>query len=167
MRKIMMFLTAMTLIAFTYMSTSVFAQEMKDPMVPIYTDVGLFWVGKEVKNTQGDFLGTVRDFVSDSQGRVSFAIVGHGGFLGFGETKVAVPYSALTYDKEKEYFTCNISKDRFASAPEFKDEAVLQDKAFAEEVYRYFGQQPYWTEESMAKPNSVDDSMGPGAWHIK
>ena len=167
MRKIMMFLTAMTLIAFTYMSTSVFAQEMKDPMVPICTDVGLFGVGKEVKNTQGDFLGTVRDFVSDSQGRVSFAIVGHGGFLGFFEKKVAVPYSALSYDKEKEYFTCSINKDRFASAPEFKDEAVLQDKAFAEEVYRYFGQQPYWTEESMAKPNSVDDSMGPGAWHIK
>ena len=167
MRKIMMFLTAMTLIAFAYMSTSVFAEGMKDPRVPMYTNVGLYWVGKEVKNTEGEHLGTVKDFVSDSQGRVSLAIVSHGGFLGFGEKKVAIPYSALTYDKEKEYFTCAINKDRFANAPEFKNEAMLHDKAFAEGVYRYFGQQPYWTEESMEKSNSVDDSMGPGAWHIK
>jgi hypothetical protein len=167
MRKLLMFLTAMTLIAFTYMSTSVFAEEMKNPMVPIYTDVGLYWVGKEVKNTEGAHLGTVKDFVSDSEGRVSFAVVSQGGFLGFGEKKVAIPYSALSYDKEKQYFTCAISKDRFANAPEFKDEAMLQDRSFAEEVYRYFGQQPYWTEESIGKSSSIDDSMGPGAWDLK
>jgi len=63
--------------------------------------------------------------------------------------------------------TCAISKDRFANAPEFKDEAMLQDKSFAEEMYWYFGQQPYWTEESMGKSKSIDDSMGPGAWDLK
>jgi hypothetical protein len=63
--------------------------------------------------------------------------------------------------------TCAICKDRFANAPEFKDEAMLQDKSFAEEMYWYFGQQPYWTEESMGKSKSIDDSMGPGAWDLK
>jgi len=148
MRKIMMFLTAMTLIAVTYMSASVLAEGMKDPMGKAHEEVSL-WIGKEVVNTGGQYLGTVRDFVHDSDGKVSFAVVSRGGFLGFGETKVAIPYSALTYDRDKQHFTCAISEDRFANAPEIEDEAKLHDRSFAEEIYRYFGLQPYWTEESM------------------
>jgi sporulation protein YlmC with PRC-barrel domain len=163
MRKMTMFLTAMTLIAFTYMSTSVLAEGMKDPMATSREDVSS-WIGKDVMNTQDEKLGTISDFVWDSDGKLSFAVVSHGGFLGVFDTKVAVPYSALTYDKDKQYFTSDISKDRFANAPEFKDEATLHDRSFAEEVYRYFGQQPYWTEESMEKSGRVEESMGPGAW---
>jgi len=105
----------------------------------------------------------------DSEGIASFAIVSHGGFLGFYEKKVAVLYSALTYDKERQHFTCAISKDRFESAPNIEDKAKLHDRSFAEEVYRYFGQHPYWTDESMEKSKAmeskgVEESMGIGAW---
>jgi len=147
MRKIMMFFTAMILIAFAYMGTSVFAEGMKNPMGKTHEDVSL-WIGKGVKNMEGEDLGTVKDFVWDSEGRISFAIVSHGGVLGFFEKKVAIPYSALTYDNENRYFTCAISKDRLAGAPEFENEEKLHDRSFAEEVYTYFGQHPYWTEES-------------------
>jgi len=162
----MMLFTAVTLIAFTYMSTSVLAEGMKDPMGKPHDETSAF-VGTDVKNMEGETLGTVKDFVWDSEGNPSFAIVSHGGFLGFYEKKVAIPYSALTYDKDRDYYTCAISKDRFASAPKIEGEAKLHDRSFAEEVYRYFGQQHYWTEESMIRPNSVDDSMGPGAWDLK
>ena len=163
MRKMTMFLTAMTLIAFTYMSTSVLAEGMKDPMATSRENVSS-WIGKDVMNMQGDKLGTVRDFVRDSDGKISLAVVSHGGFLGIFETKVAVPYSALTYDNEKQHFTTSISKDRFANAPAIEDEAKLNDRSFADEIYRYFGQQPYWTEESMEKSTGVEDSLRPGAW---
>ena len=156
MRKMTMFLTAMTLIAFTYMSTSVLAEGMKDPMATSREDVSS-WIGKDVMNTQDEKLGTISDFVWDSDGKLSFAVVSHGGFLGVFDTKVAVPYSALTYDKEKQHFTCDISKDRFASAPEFEEEAKLHERSFAEEVYRYFGQHPYWTEESIGRGGMGQD----------
>jgi hypothetical protein len=110
--------------------------------------VTLAWIGKGVKNTEGEGLGTLEDFVWDSEGNVSFAIVSHGGFLGFFEKKVAIPYTALTYDEEKQFFTCSISKGRFAAPPEFENEANLQDRSFAEEIYSYLGQHPYWTDES-------------------
>ncbi|MGE5841360.1 MAG: PRC-barrel domain-containing protein [Deltaproteobacteria bacterium] len=146
MKGKMILLSAMTLIAFV--STGVFAGEgIKYPMGKASEDVSL-WIGKEVMNIEGEKLGTVKDFVRDPDGRLSFAIVSHGGFLGFGDTKVAVPYSALTYDQEKQYFTCDFSRDRFANAPELEDEAKLHDRSYAEEIYRYFGLQPYWTEES-------------------
>jgi sporulation protein YlmC with PRC-barrel domain len=100
MKKIRMFLTAMTIVAFAYMTTSVFAEEMGKPMVTSHEDVSK-WVGKEVKNTQGEDLGTVKDFVKDSEGRISFAVISYGGFMGIGEEKVAIPYSALTYNEDE------------------------------------------------------------------
>ena len=156
MRKMTMFLTAMTLIVFASMSISVFAGGMKDPVATSREDVSS-WIGKDVMNTQDEKLGTISDFVWDSDGKLSFAVVSHGGFLGVFDSKVAVPYSALTYDKEKQHFTCDISKDRFAGAPEFKDEATLHDRSFAEDVHRYFGQHPYWTEESMGSGGMGQD----------
>jgi len=147
MRKIMVFLTAMTFVAFTYMNPSVFAASTTDPMGKTYEDLSP-WIAKGVWNIQGSYLGTVKSFVRDPDGKVSFAIVSHRYFLGLRERKVAIPYSALTFDHEKQHFTCPISWDRFITAPVFETEEKLHDRSFAEEIYRYFGQQPYWTEES-------------------
>jgi hypothetical protein len=158
MKRIMTFLTATSLIAFAYVSTGALAAEMKQAAGKIHEEATL-GVGKEVKNTQGQDLGTVKDFVRDSDGKISFAIISIGGFMGFGEKKVAVPYSALTYDKEGEYFTCALSKDQLSSAPEFKDEAQLRNRSFAEEVYRHFGERPYWTET----PKGTENPKGMGA----
>jgi len=62
MRKMMIFLAAMTLIAFAYMSTGVLGEGIKDPMHKTHEDVS-HWIGKEVKNMEGERLGAVRDFV--------------------------------------------------------------------------------------------------------
>ena len=159
MKKIMMLIMAMTAIALVYMSASALAEGM---MGKSHEDVNL-WIGKAVMNTQGDKLGNVKDFVRDSDGKISFAVVSHGGFLGIGERQTAVPYSALTFNKEKQYFTCDISADQFVNAPEIKDEARLQDRSFAEEVNRYFGEHPPWTEKSMDKPSGTEKPMGTGA----
>lgn len=160
MRKIMMVLTAMTIIAFAYMSTSVFAGGMEYPMGKTHEEVSL-WIGKEVQNMEGEHLGTVRDFVWDSEGRISFAILSYGGFMGIGGKKVAIPYSALTYDKEEQHFTCAVSKDRLAGAPEFQSKEKLTDRSFAEELYRYFGEHPYWTDE----PKGMEP-MGMEGWEF-
>jgi sporulation protein YlmC with PRC-barrel domain len=109
-------------------------------------------IGRPVTNTAGIYLGTVKDFVSD-HGRISFVILSHGGFLGLGEKLVAIPYGALTFESKDRIFTVNISKESFEAAPAF-DRTFLADRSWAADVYRYFGQQPYWTEEekSMEHP---------------
>jgi hypothetical protein len=155
MKKIMVFLTAMTLIAFTYMCTSAIAEEMKVPMRKTHEDPGL-WIGAEVRTIKGDHLGTIQNFVRDSEGKLSFAIVSNGGLFGNLERKVATPYRALTYDSEKRYFTCAVSWDWFMSAPAFENEAELRNWSVAEEIYRYYGQRPYWTEESKEGTGSQD-----------
>jgi hypothetical protein len=150
MRKIMTLLIAMLLIALTFMSSSVFAQYIEAPVGTTHEDTSL-WFGKAVRNIQGDYLGTVKSFARDSDGKVSFAIVSHKFLFGLREQKVAIPLRDLTYNAEKQYYTCAISQDQFNNAPEFKNTAQLRDRSFAGELDRYFGQQPYWTENSMGE----------------
>ena len=102
-------------------------------------------VGSDVKNLQGNYLGRITDLVIDPQGRVAFAILAHGGFLRMGETSVAIPFEALTFDQKGNHFALDISKERLNSAPAFTMRDLTSEK-WAEDVYRYFGHQPYWTE---------------------
>jgi hypothetical protein len=102
-------------------------------------------IGSEVKNLQGVHLGRITDLVIDPEGRVAFAILAHGGFLRMGETSVAVPFDTLTYDQKGKHFALDISTERLKSAPAFAMNDLASEK-WAEEVYRYFGRQPYWTE---------------------
>ena len=104
-------------------------------------------VGSMVKNQQGIELGRIADIVLDSNGHVPFVIVSHGGVFGMGGKQVAVPFSALNYDKTNKSLIVNIDQAKFNSAPAFTADS-LSNPQFASEQYRYFGQQPYWTNDT-------------------
>ncbi|MGZ3524012.1 MAG: PRC-barrel domain-containing protein [Thermodesulfobacteriota bacterium] len=101
-------------------------------------------VGTQVKNPQGEVMGKIDDLVFDDEGRISFAILGYGGFLGIGQNLVAVPITSLFYAGESRDFVLNATKENIQSAPLFSKKA-LDDPGWANGFYRYFGQQPYWT----------------------
>ena len=100
--------------------------------------------GSLVTNAQNEYLGTIHDFVID-HGRISFAILSRGGFLGIGRTLVAIPYGAFSYDSMEDRFILDISQERLDSAPTY-DSAELTNRQWAEEVYKFYSLQPYWTE---------------------
>ena len=102
-------------------------------------------IGRLVTTPEKEYLGTVKDFVVD-KGRISFAILSYGGVFGLGERLVAVPYDSLSFVPEDRIFTLNISKEKFEAAPAF-DRTHLADRGWAADTYRYFGRQPYWTDE--------------------
>ena len=102
-------------------------------------------LGVHVMSPQGEILGRISDLIVDSQGRVDLIVLSHGGFLRIGEKETAVPFSALRYDQTHKSLTLDISKDELAGAPTFKM-TDLSDQKRAEDIYRYFGQQSYWSE---------------------
>ncbi len=103
-------------------------------------------VGTQVENPQGEVLGKIDDLVFDDEGRISFAILGYGGFLGIGQNLVAVPITSLFYAEEPRHFALNTTKEDIQSAPLFSKKA-LDDPGWANGFYRYFDQQPYWIKE--------------------
>jgi len=119
--------------------------------------IGIFRVqdvlGKQVQNRQGENLGTIEDIVFDSDaGRISYAVLSFGGFLGLGDKLFAIPWEALTLGDKKgtlvsdKVFILNVDKDRLKDAPGFARDNYpnMADRSFGKVIYDYYGYKPYW-----------------------
>lgn len=102
-------------------------------------------VGSHVMNLQKQDIGTIDDLiVNPDTGRVRFAVIGVGGFLGVGDTKVVVPWGAVGLEKNKPgdapSYVLDATKDRLEKAPKF-DASKLSDlyaKATAQPIFDYY-----------------------------
>ena len=101
-----------------------------------------------VENPQNEKLGKVDDLAVDLQsGRIVEAVLSVGGFLGIGDTLVAVPPGALHYDPAKKVIHFDADKEKLKAAPKFEaskwEESSRPEKVT--EVYSYYGAQPYFS----------------------
>jgi sporulation protein YlmC with PRC-barrel domain len=106
-------------------------------------------IGDNVKNPEGEDLGKIEEIMIDVQnGRVAYAVLSFGGFLGIGNKLFAVPWSAMTLDTEDEAFVLDVDKDTLEDAPGFdKDnwpETVQDDHTWLLTVYEFYHREPYW-----------------------
>jgi len=107
-------------------------------------------VGDDVCNRKGEVLGDIKEIMLDtSDGKVCYAVMSFGGFLGMGEKLFAVPWNALKLDTLNKRFELNVEKDRLKEAPGFdkNDWPDMADPTWANEIHSYYGTQ-YRTEES-------------------
>lgn len=98
--------------------------------------------GNDVVNQENEDLGDIKDCMLDMRtGRVCYAVLAFGGFLGMGEKLFAVPWSALSLDRENKRFVLNVTKDRLKEAPGFDKDAWpnMADPAWAESIHSYYG----------------------------
>ncbi len=78
--------------------------------------------GLEVRNPQGEDLGSIHDIVIDMRtGRVRYAAVASGGFLGLGEKLLAIPFNAFQFrqTEDDKFFVLNVSEERLKESPGF------------------------------------------------
>lgn len=103
-------------------------------------------IGNDVYNLKDEDLGDVKEIMLDMRtGRVSYAVLSFGGFLGMGEKLFAVPWNALTLDTENKRFTLNVEKDRLENAPGFDQDSWpnMADPSWAQGIHDYYGTKPY------------------------
>lgn len=103
--------------------------------------------GETVVNTQGETLGEIEEVMLDVRGgRIAYAVMSAGGFLGIGEKYFAVPWSAFTMDTDQKAFILDVDKQRLMNAPGFdKDHwPAMGDQSWAGQVHRYYGVRGYW-----------------------
>ena len=75
-------------------------------------------IDTNVYNPQGEKLGDVDDLMIDKlSGRVTYAVLTYGGFLGVGDKKFPLPWSVLTYDTNQGGFVINLDKETLRNAP--------------------------------------------------
>jgi sporulation protein YlmC with PRC-barrel domain len=103
-------------------------------------------IGNDVYNQNDENLGDIKEIMLDVRsGRVSYAVLSFGGFLGMGEKLFAVPWTALTLDTVNKRFVLNVEKERLKSAPGFdKDQwPNMADSSWAQSIHDYYGTKPY------------------------
>lgn len=102
-------------------------------------------VGNKVYDTEGEALGGIKEIMLDMRsGRVSYAVLSFGGFLGMGQKLFAVPWEALELDTKEKRFVLNVEKGRLKDAPGFdKDHwPDMADQSWAREIHSYYGTTP-------------------------
>ncbi len=103
-------------------------------------------VGNDVYNTKQEDLGDIKDIMLDMRtGRVSYAVISFGGFLGMGEKLFAVPWQALKLDTINKRFTLDADRARLENAPGFdKDNwPNMADATWQKGIHAHYGTKPY------------------------
>jgi sporulation protein YlmC with PRC-barrel domain len=98
-------------------------------------------IGNDVYNHKGEDLGDIKEIMLDTKsGKVIYAVLSFGGFLGMGEKLFALPWSALTLDTKNKRFVLNVEMDRLKLAPGFdKDKwPNMSDPSWAKEIQSYY-----------------------------
>lgn len=119
----------------------------KTPTIQKATEV----IGYTVKNSKSEELGKIEELVIDPQdGRIIYAVLSFGGFLGIGDKLFAIPWNALKQGPEEKVFILEAEKEQLRKAPGFDKShwPNMSDRAWATEIHRYYGTQPYWETEA-------------------
>jgi sporulation protein YlmC with PRC-barrel domain len=76
--------------------------------------------GDDVCNMQDEKLGKIEDVMLDvAEGKIRYAVLSFGGFMGMGDRLFAVPWKSLKLDKENKRFMLDVDVERLKNAPDF------------------------------------------------
>jgi sporulation protein YlmC with PRC-barrel domain len=103
--------------------------------------------GDKVVNFQNEDLGKIEHLMIDLEtGRIAYAVLSFGGFLGMGDKLFAIPWSALALDTVEKRFVLNVDKELLKRAPGFDKNQWpnMADRGWGTKVYTFYGAKPYW-----------------------
>ncbi len=103
--------------------------------------------GTSVENTNGDNLGHIRDIMIDKpSGKVGYAVLKYGSFLGMGGKLFALPWDQLKYDKERGAYIVDIPAETLKSAPSFEETSQpdWSDPSWNRSLHDYYGSGADW-----------------------
>ena len=102
--------------------------------------------GTAVRHSNGDKLGTIERVMIDKRsGKVAYAVMTFGGFLGIGDEYRALPWSLLRYNERLAAYELNVADDQLRNAPMLTGgmESGL-NREWERDVHHYYGVSPYW-----------------------
>jgi sporulation protein YlmC with PRC-barrel domain len=126
-------------------------------------------LGSKVINLKGETLGKIEDLVIDiDTGRIVYAVLESGGFVGMGDKLLPVPWKSLAALPSEGIFFLNQSKEQMAKAPAF-DKGNLPNMAadmpWGEGIFKHYGVPGYELRGDMAYDYAYGGYDGYGSFH--
>ncbi len=102
--------------------------DASDGLLQLSEFTGVFDNDFNLINLDEEDLGEVEDAIIDlHEGRLLYAVVDFGGFLGLGENTVAVPWQRLDFNEENEQFILDIADISLEDAPTLDLDLITDD----------------------------------------
>jgi PRC-barrel domain len=105
--------------------------------------------GTTVYDPQGNNIGSIKRLMIEKiSGRVAYAVMSFGGFLGLGEEEHAIPWSKLTYDTNLGGYRTDITESQLRGAPAFSRDPSWEwsDRQREQELHDHYRATYYWSE---------------------
>jgi PRC-barrel domain len=103
--------------------------------------------GTAVRRSNGDKLGAIQRVMIDKRsGKVAYAVMTFGGFLGIGDEYRALPWNVLRYNEHLDAYELNLTENQLRDAPLFAagwDTGEI-GRDWERNVHDYYRASPYW-----------------------
>jgi hypothetical protein len=103
--------------------------------------------GTAVYNMAQEKIGSIENVMIDKQtGKVAYAVMSFGGFLGMGDSHHPLPWNMLRYDTRAGGYIVDIDKKKLEGAPAYgpRDHIDWDDQQWGRRVHDYYGVAPYF-----------------------
>jgi hypothetical protein len=103
--------------------------------------------GTTVYDPQGNDLGSIKRLMIEKiSGKVAYAVMSFGGFLGIGEEEHTIPWNKLDYDTSLGGYRTDITEEQLRGAPSFYRDRDYDwsDRDRERELHDYWRTPYYW-----------------------
>jgi len=101
--------------------------------------------GTRVYGADGRHIGSIeRLIIGKLDGRVAYAVLSFGGFLGISHDHYPLPWEKLNYDTQLDGYRIDLTKEQIEGAPSYADDDDSWYNDNGRRVYDYYGVPPYW-----------------------
>lgn len=102
--------------------------------------------GTAVYGSDENKIGNLERVMIDKMtGKVAYAVISYGGFLGIGDDYYPTPWSSLKYDTRLGGYVVGITADQLKGAPKYQDDNDWSwSRDNDQRVYDYYKVAPYW-----------------------
>jgi hypothetical protein len=103
--------------------------------------------GTNVYDRAGNKIGDIKRLMIEKwSGKIPYAVMSFGGFLGIGEDEYTIPWNKLEYDTSLEGYRTDITEQQLKGAPAFSREREYDwaDRARERELHDYWAAPYYW-----------------------
>jgi hypothetical protein len=100
-----------------------------------------------VYDPRGNKIGSIKRLMIEKiNGRVAYAVMSFGGFLGIGEEEHAIPWKRLEYDTSLGGYRTDITEQQLRGAPDFYRDRDYDwsDRGRERELHDYWKAPYYW-----------------------
>ncbi|MBI4275715.1 MAG: PRC-barrel domain-containing protein [Rhizobiales bacterium] len=103
--------------------------------------------GTPVRRADGTKVGTIKRLMIDKiSGKVAYAVLEFGGFIGMGAKHIPVPWERMRYNAALMGYEMNVTAEELAKAPSYEADKDFDwgDRSGELDIHAYYRATPYW-----------------------